>query len=519
MQAQIDEANRAQKTKETNFEEEIKTRETDPDLNISQISQGKISLKESSNLENDESAVPGLGIYITPEFKFQDKSIFINCLVDSGSQINFLLPEKLLPPGDFDYMPHLFARVNSLTGHSVEIKGDLYIPVRNKDVVTNERVTVVAESVPLNAGIVGMPYLLKSEAKIDFDMEEMTLNDEKLRPNFMNCDTFRNSVFEQINKRRDTKHMLEQHKNRQTVQRIEEWLCNSIQGNKLLEKWSNREKQFIEPDSWNLDEMFAINLELSEFQPNIAMLKAKVRDKRDKLNTPRYNKNFEIASKIRTKIMNLEFLDRILDPPANIEKNPEQNVLPKDRGDALRAHTQSKQLKETKLFSLATQKVIKVHPERCRCSFGYKIQERCSGKQFVVEPLSPIYELKESNIAGTTINMLTESNKYVSIVSGSDESGSSYRENERNPLMLNGKRGDISPINTNYEAPGGSHKERTDYQVRDRQTEASDETSANDPDRDDRSVNLCSEGGERRAVAPTEFYLHKLTKGKDVRSC
>jgi hypothetical protein len=107
-----------------------------------------------------------------------------------------------------------------------------------------------------------------------------------------------------------------------------------------------------------------------------------------------------------------------------------------------------------------------------------------------VEPLSPIYELKESNIAGTTINMLTESNKYVSIVSGSDESGSSLREKERNPLILNEKRGDISPINTNYGAPGGLNKERTDYQVRDRQTEASDETSANAPERDDRTFDL-----------------------------
>jgi hypothetical protein len=65
---------------------------------------------------------------------------------------------------------------------------------------------------------------------------------------------------------------------------------------------------------------------------------------------------------------------------------------------------------------------------------------------FVVEPLSPIYETKESNIARTLIAMLTESNKYATIVSGSDESVSSHREDERNPILLNEKRGDISPL-------------------------------------------------------------------------
>jgi len=299
LQAQIDQSKTAQKIKEANSEE-TKTRVTDPELNISQISQGQNPEENSSKFKNDESAIPGLGIYLTPEFKIQDKSIYINCLVDSGSQINFLLPEKFLPPGDYDYMPHLFARVNSLTGHSVEVKGDLYIPVRNKDVITNERVTVIAKSVPLNAGIVGMPYLLKSGAKIDFDTEEVTLNDEKLTTNFVNCDMFRNSMFEQISARRDTKHMLDEHKKRQTVQRLEEWLCNSIEGNKLLEKCSNREKQSVEPHSWNLEELFAINSDVSKINPTIAMINnVKIKQKREWFT--HYNKCDDIIEPFKEK--------------------------------------------------------------------------------------------------------------------------------------------------------------------------------------------------------------------------
>jgi len=48
LQAQIDHSNAARKIKEANCEE-TKTRVTDPELNISQISQGQISVKDSSN--------------------------------------------------------------------------------------------------------------------------------------------------------------------------------------------------------------------------------------------------------------------------------------------------------------------------------------------------------------------------------------------------------------------------------------------------------------------------------------
>jgi hypothetical protein len=94
--------------------------------------------------------------------------------------------------------------------------------------------------------------------------------------------------------------MLEQHKKRRTVQIIEEWLCNSIEGNKLLEKCSNREKQSEEPDSWNLDEMFHENSDVSKIHPTIAMVN-NVKIKQKRVRFKHYNKCDDIIEPFKAE--------------------------------------------------------------------------------------------------------------------------------------------------------------------------------------------------------------------------
>lgn len=152
------------------------------------------------------------------------------CLIDSGLQINILFSENSLPPGNYDYMPIFFENAISLTGHDVPIKGDLFLFMKNSTTVTTERVTIIDKSFPLKGGIIGMPYLLTSGAKINFDAEAIVINDEILRQNFFNADKFRGETADGTILRHNL-HKTMNRQQRETIDRI----SHKLQSKKSLD--------------------------------------------------------------------------------------------------------------------------------------------------------------------------------------------------------------------------------------------------------------------------------------------
>jgi hypothetical protein len=242
------------------------------------ITENNTDIDSLSNGIDENDAIQGLGIYITPEFHIHNKRIPVHCLIDTGSQINIILSERFLPPGEYDYMPILFERINSLTGHAIAIKGDLFITIRNKNILTNERVTIIDKSVPLNGGVIGMPYLIKSGAKFNFDAEEMIINDEILAPIFTNAELFRDIMADQIKTQRNIQPMLEHQRKRQQINHIAEWLHKSTSTDAILEQPKDFSDSIIklshEPETWNLEDLFKIKPDdLFPRETIIAMLK------------------------------------------------------------------------------------------------------------------------------------------------------------------------------------------------------------------------------------------------------
>jgi RNase H-like domain found in reverse transcriptase/Integrase zinc binding domain len=156
-------------------------------------------------------------------------------------------------------------------------------------------------------------------------------------------------------------------------------------------------------------------------------------------------------------------------------------------------------------MSLATQKVIKVHAERCRRYFGNKIQERCSEEQLSLASGASNIGMHTTNKASTCKTLSTGRNKHISPNSTSDDSDATQEDDARDPLMLMKSRNNKDTINESYERSGEKQKRRFEKEKTDAQTEASDADTPGVSEDDATSHELCSETSELQAIAPSEF--------------